>query len=127
LLLVRQPWYASAVRLWRAHVQGRFSAYVTASSLTDIFYVVRRTTTPADALAAIHAVATTLIVVSVDHAAVLKALSLPGTDFEDNLQIACAQAAGLDLIITRDPADFRDSPILIRSSAEALALVDTLQ
>ncbi len=32
--------------------------------------------------------------------------ALPGSDFEDNLQIACAQAAGLDLIVTRDAAGF---------------------
>jgi len=34
-----------------------------------------------------------------------------GHDFEDNIQIACAQAAGLDLIVTRDVAGFRHSPI----------------
>jgi hypothetical protein len=56
-----------------------------------------------------------LIVIAVDHQSVLDALALPGADFEDNLQIACAKAAGPDLIVTRDPAGFRDSPVPVLS------------
>jgi predicted nucleic acid-binding protein len=127
LLLVRQPRYTAAAALWRAHVRGRLSAYVTATSLTDIFYVVRRTTTTPDALAAVHAVATTLIVIGVDHGAVLDALAMPGSDFEDNLQIACSQVAGLDLIVTRDADGFGASPISVVSPDEALALLNAPQ
>ncbi len=104
-------------------MQSRLSAHVAATSLTDIFYVVRRTTTTTDALAAVRSIAKTFIVVSVDYHAVLQALALPGNDFEDNLQIACTQAAGLDVIITRDPDGFRASPIPAISPDDALALV----
>jgi hypothetical protein len=38
-------------------------------------------------------------------------LALPGPDVEDNVQIACAQLAGLDLIVTRDTAGFRHAPV----------------
>jgi hypothetical protein len=45
---------------------------------------------------------------------------LPGEDFEDNLQIACASLARLDAIVTRNPTDFKSAPISIFSPAELL-------
>jgi hypothetical protein len=47
----------------------------------------------------------------------------PGSDFEDNLQIACAVKAGLDAIVTRNPKDFADSPVPVLTPAELLALL----
>lgn len=41
-------------------------------------------------------------------------------DFEDDLQIACAVAAGLDVIVSRDRAGFVHSPIPVLSPAELL-------
>lgn len=45
-------------------------------------------------------------ILAIDVALLRIARAAPGGDFEDNVQIACAQAADLDLIITRDTADF---------------------
>jgi hypothetical protein len=36
---------------------------------------------------------------------------MPGADFEDNVQIAIAHAAGLDLIVTRNTTDYTGAPI----------------
>jgi hypothetical protein len=52
-----------------------------------------------------------------------RADSLPGSDFEDNLQMACAALAKLDAIVTRDPSGFAGSPIPVLSPAELLAQV----
>ena len=49
----------------------------------------------------------------VDVSLLQQARALPGNDFEDNVQIACATNAGLDLIITRNPTDFRASPVTV--------------
>jgi hypothetical protein len=43
---------------------------------------------------------------------------LPGNDFEDNLQIACATLASLDLILTRDKNGFKDATIPVLSPDE---------
>jgi hypothetical protein len=48
---------------------------------------------------------------AVDSSLLLQARALPGNDFEDNVQIACAANAALDLIVTRNTADFRHSSI----------------
>jgi len=45
-------------------------------------------------------------VCAVDRRALEQAETLPGDDFEDNVQIACASIANLDAIITRNKDDF---------------------
>ena len=46
------------------------------------------------------------------HGAVLEAaLGQPRPDFEDNVQIASAEAVGLDGLVTRDPTGFRHMPL----------------
>jgi predicted nucleic acid-binding protein len=110
-LLDRKPWADEAAPLWQARDVGRLIAYIPASELTDIFYIGRRLVGADAALAAVDR-ALALEVVPVEKAMLLRARSLPGTDFEDNVGMACAEAERLDFIITRDIADFQQSPIL---------------
>jgi len=46
---------------------------------------------------------------------------MAGSDLEDNVSMACALAAGLDAIVTRDPKGFAGSPIPVLSPTELLA------
>jgi hypothetical protein len=45
---------------------------------------------------------------------------MPGDDFEDNLQMACASLTKLDAIVTRNKDDFEGSPVPVFTPAEAL-------
>ena len=60
-------------------------------------------------------------IVPIDRKALELARSMPGADFEDNLQIACAVEARLDAIVTRDPAGFLSSPIPVLTPAQLIA------
>jgi hypothetical protein len=51
---------------------------------------------------------------------------LPGRDFEDNVQVACALIAGLGAIVTRNSADFVAAPVPILSPAELLTRLQPL-
>lgn len=42
ILLDRPPWNTDAAILWRAVLNRQFIAYITATSVTDIFYIIRR-------------------------------------------------------------------------------------
>ena len=42
VLLDRQPWAVDAGAIWAACDQGRLDGFVTASSMTDFFYIARR-------------------------------------------------------------------------------------
>jgi predicted nucleic acid-binding protein len=117
-LLDRKPWSDDALPLWQARDTGRLITYIAASILTDIFYIARRQIGNDAALAGIDQ-SLALEVALVDKVTLLRARELPGSDFEDNIAIACAEAERLDFIITRNIDDFRHSSI---QAIEPLAL-----
>lgn len=111
LLLQRAPWYTAAQPFWQARDAGRLIAYLSASTLTDISYIGRRHAGPAQARQAVERCLREFGLIPVSRAVLEAALALGGPDFEDDVQIACAQLAGLDLIVTRDAAGFRHSSL----------------
>jgi predicted nucleic acid-binding protein len=111
LFLRREPFLTQAQPLWEARDAGTLSACLPASVVTDIFYIVRKQVGSERAFAAVDLCLRGFEALSVDAAVLERARGLSGPDFEDNVQIACALSYGLDLIITRNLADFADSPI----------------
>lgn len=124
-LLDRKPWSDAARPLWDARDAGHVIAYLPTSVLTDIFYIVRRQMNIPTAFLAIDRVFAAFGLFTVDAPLLQQARALPGNDFEDNVQIACAMNAQLDLIVTRDPLDFRASPVLIIEPPEIIAHLPT--
>lgn len=119
-LLQCDPWAADAEAIWRAHADGRLVAHVTATTITDIFYVGRRLIGLDDAWKAIRTCLDQLWVVSVGANELLAAATNGQGDFEDSLQLACAIAAGLDAIVTRDAAGFSHGTITVLTPSELL-------
>jgi predicted nucleic acid-binding protein len=120
-LLNRQPFVAEAQQILQANDQARVSAYVTATTITDIFYLARKALGTEATLKAIELCLTAFQVCTVDIQTLETAIKLEGKDFEDNLQIACALASGLDAIITRNKADFKTTTVAIMEPAELLS------
>ena len=50
----------------------------------------------------------------------LRAIDVPGGDYEDTLQFLSAEAAGVDLIVTRNVKHFRASPVRAVSPTQFL-------
>lgn len=123
VLLDRDPWRDEAGALWNANCDGRLDASNCAVSLPTLFYIMRRQVGLSQARLAVTTCLQSLIIIPVDRLALELAGTLPGSDFEDNLQIACATLAGLDAIVTRDPKGFAASPVTVYSSKELLALL----
>jgi len=118
VLLRREPWLADAIAIWQAVDDGQLAAFITATTLTDIFYVARRLTDLARARQSVQICLDAFEITAVDRAALERAQHLSGLDFEDNVQIACAEASALDAIVTRDMDNFAASPIALWSPAE---------
>ena len=120
-LLERAPWVAEARAIWEAHLAYRIAAHITATSLTDIFYVSRRSVGRVRAWLGIGACLDQLYILPVGLPLLQSAARFGDGDFEDHLQIVSAVAAGLDAIVTRDPKGFAGSPIPVLSPVELLA------
>lgn len=120
VLLKRSPWDADAAACWQAIDDRKILGCITASTLTDIFYIARKHAGQADAFNALRVCLDAFAICQVDRRALEEALDLPGNDFEDNLQIACASLADLDLILTRDPNGFKSATLPILAPADLL-------
>lgn len=120
-LLQREPFMADAELLFQSIAEGETVGYVTATTLTDIFYIARRHTGSTDR--ARQAVSDTLIAMAicpVDRAVLESAFNSNLTDFEDAVQIFAAVAQGLEGIVTRDLRGFLNAPIPVLSVQELL-------
>ena len=106
VLLDRPPWNTDAITLWQAKLNGQFVVYVTATSLTDILYIIRRYAGREKAWQAVHSVLDQLSVIPVGMEELRLATTLGKNDFEDNLQVASAISKQLDLIVTRNLTGF---------------------
>lgn len=108
----RGPWLADAEPIWQAALDGRIEACITATCLTDVYYVGRKQIGNEAVRTGIRSCLADLTVLPVDKEVLSRALSLSDIDFEDAVQIVCAQNAGVALIVTRDATGFPSSASL---------------
>jgi predicted nucleic acid-binding protein len=120
LLLEREPFVENATALFEQIEQGKLAGYLTATTITNIFYIIRKTEGREVALNAIKRLLIGLQFCVVDRQTIETALSFDLKDFEDSIQLACATLNQLDAIVTRDRKDFISSPLPIYSPAELL-------
>lgn len=101
-LLKRTPFDTEAGKIWRANDADLFVGFITATTLTDIFYSSERhTKSLIKAHEAVDLCLEAFEICPVVRKVLVDAALLPG-DFEDNLQAVCAKIARLDAIVTRD-------------------------
>jgi hypothetical protein len=119
-MLQRAPWNVEADAILHAARQGSVTCATTPLSLANVFYVGRLTVGTDQALVGIRNCLRAFEIVPVDRSTLDDALALPGSDFEDNIEIAAATTATVDMIVTRDSSGFTHSPIPVQSPAEFL-------
>ncbi len=123
LMLERENFVEDAEAIFLAQAQGRLSAYISAITPGTAYYVARRTKGSAEARNAVAGVLKITRVCTVNQSVLQNAVSLPLADYEDAIQLAGALAEQLDAIVTRDPDDFKASPIPVFLPADLLAKV----
>lgn len=121
VLLNRLPWVNDSMAVWNACDKGKAIGFVTATTLTNIFYIAKRQTGVNQARQAVRVCLDTFVVCRVDSTVLEDAYRLAGKDFEDDLQIACATAEKLDAIITRNLADFQHAVLPVYTPLDWIA------
>lgn len=113
VLLDREPHAAASAAVWAAIEVGVAKGVLAAHAITTIHYLVRKERGNAKAKDTIAAILRVFGVAAVDETAIRNALALPFGDFEDAVTAATAQTVGCDLIVSRNPRDFRGSPVRV--------------
>lgn len=126
-LLEREPFLHDAELLFQAIGSGQIIGYVTATTLTDIFYIARRHTQSIErARQAVAIILAAMDICPVDRSVLELALASNTSDFEDAVQIACAVVQGLDAIVTRDTG-FSATLISVFSVSQVLQQLESSQ
>ncbi|WP_228017236.1 MULTISPECIES: type II toxin-antitoxin system VapC family toxin [Synechocystis] len=100
---------------------GQVVGHVTATTLTDIFYIARKHTRSIEqSRQAISEMLTVMVICPVNRAVLEAAFRYGLADFEDAVQIFCAVEQGLDAILTRDAQGFFGSSMPVLSIQELL-------
>jgi predicted nucleic acid-binding protein len=120
LLLEREPFVETAIALFDQIEQGNLEGAIAATTITNIFYIIRKAEGREVALEAINRLLIGLKFCAVDRQTIETALRLGLKDFEDSVQLACATLNQLDAIVTRDRKDFIGSNLPIYSPTELL-------
>ncbi len=119
----RPAFYEDSAQVLDAVVRQDVIGYLSAHSITTLFYVLNRLRNRETAVAAISGLLDAFIIAAVDDDVIRKALSWGWSDFEDAVQLAAAVQAGADYLITRNPRDFQEGLIPIVQPAAFLALL----
>ena len=121
VLARREPWFADAARVLAAIERGEASGHIAAHTVTTLHYLLCRHLGPQETAAKLLDLTALLTVEPVDRNTLQQALALGWPDFEDAVQAVVATQCRADRLLTRNPKDFRLSPVPVVSPAEWLA------
>ncbi|MGK7892079.1 MAG: type II toxin-antitoxin system VapC family toxin [Xenococcus sp. (in: cyanobacteria)] len=111
LLQEREPFVENAAKLFERIDDGEIEGFITATTITNIDYIVRKAAGKIVAQDAISQILSDLNICAVDLNVLEQALALNFEDFEDAVQYACAVVHNLDAIVTRDLSGFVNAEI----------------
>lgn len=121
MVLEREPFVEEAMELFEWIESGRVQGYIAATTVTNIFYIVRKAQGREVALSAVRRILMGLALCQVDRPVIAQAIDSNLKDFEDGVQFACARSNQLDAIVTRDRNDFAGVALPIWSIADLMA------
>lgn len=121
VLLEREPFVEASYMVLSLCEEHRIEGFVSASSVTDIYYLVRKYTHSAElTYKAVGKLLEIVKVCSVTNNDVLTAFQRKARDFEDCLVATCAKSIRCDYIVTRNKKDFEEFDIPLLTPKELL-------
>lgn len=121
VMMERESFVEASSKVLSLCEEHRVDGFVSASCITDIFYLVRKYTHSTElAYKAVGKVLEVVKVCSVTNNDVLIAFQQKAKDFEDCLVATCAKSIRCDYIVTRNKKDFEGFGIPLLEPWEVL-------
>lgn len=118
--LKREPFSRLADQIFLAIEQKSIEGHVSASTFTDLFYILRKSRGKDWAFQFLARLVQLCPVATVDANIVEAALTESYKDFEDDIQYYAALQARLEGIVTRNPTDFPQKDLRILTPEQLL-------
>jgi predicted nucleic acid-binding protein len=120
ILLERRPWYTEAALIFGLSQRNLLNGFVSASSITDIFYLTQKEHGKQGARESLKRLLQVFNPATVTDAHIRRALELEWGDFEDSVQFTVGESLSADFIVTRNVKDFASCPIAVVTPAQFL-------
>jgi len=105
--LEREPFYRDAETVFQKIRNKKAKGHISASTVTDIFYLLRKAKGNLGATNHILKLIQIIEILDVDKQTIINALLFGWTDLEDAVQTQVAVENEMDVIITRNTKDFQ--------------------
>ena len=107
VLQKRNPFYETSAALLAAAEIGDVEGFISAHSVTTLFYLIQKGSSSSGARAAMTNLPQFLKIGPVDQTTIEQALNLDYSDFEDAVQMMSAVQCRADYLITRNTKDYQ--------------------
>ena len=107
LALKRKGFFEDAFKLFKLIDQSKIKGWVTATTLTDIYYISKREKGHLETISFLKDLIEIVGVIGIDKEIVKEALFSNFLDFEDAVQAKAAELIQIEVIISRNQKDFK--------------------
>ena len=111
ILLKQAAFYTGSKMIFDLAEIGQISGYISASAITDIFYIAQKDLGKTGVREAIQHLLSVFKPATVTDNHIYQALDIEWSDFEDSVQFVVGESLSADYIITRNTQDFASSSI----------------
>lgn len=118
IALERRDFFEKSKELMLTLNKLNIPSYVTATTVTDIYYILKKSKGHQLTISFLKNLFDFINIAGVDKEVVIRALISELTDFEDAVQTECASQNDINIIITRNTADFKKSKLVIVTPSE---------
>lgn len=111
VLLNRKPFVEDAAKAFRQAEKGQIEAYITANSVTDLVYILREAYSLNEIKTHLKEMFRFIKIAGINPSMITGALDKDAPDFEDAVMMECARQSGMEMIITRNKTEFKNSDV----------------
>ena len=123
VLLRREPFFRTAAEVLSLTQRDEVREYVSASAITDIYYIANKQMKDRDAVRdLLKRLLMVVSVAAVSEWEIQNALNLAWGDLEDSVQYSVALLNEMDGIVTRNPSDYQEANMRIWLPEQVLEL-----
>jgi len=126
LLIDRKPHSGEVAIIFTLIEQRKLKGYVSSLTFSNLYYLLRKVESHNKVIAKLESISKLLTILKVDQQTIKDAISSGFTDFEDSIQYNCARdCKKIDVLITRNVKDFKNTEIPVMTPADYLKMVST--
>lgn len=124
-LTSREPWNRSAEKIFLMCANHLAELYITASSVTDLYYLIRKyIKSTENAKQIMNKLLSLFCILDVTSEDCIEALASPITDYEDAVLERVASKNRMDCIVTRNIKDYQNASVRVLSPDEFIHLME---